>query len=81
MTKAEKLFLYVFSGFTEAYGGMEALKLTDNILKEPDEVSWHRLDMAVQQQHRVKNFDTDKILETFSEDIRTPVQRVMDKLL
>ena len=78
MTKAEKLFLYTFSEFTEAYGGMEALKSVDRILNEQDRVTWERLFRSVDQQHRVKG----ELVKTIDREmIVSSVKQQMTKLL
>ncbi len=78
MTKSEKLFLYVFSEFTEAHGGIEAIKTVDRIMNEPDNVSWDRVFRAIDQQHRVKG----ELVKTVDRNLITEsMEKQMSKLL
>ena len=77
MKKAEKLFVYLLTNGTEAYGGMEALKRVDSILNRPEGLLWRDLMLAIEQQHRVNG----KRLEASPDQVRESVQRQMYKLL
>lgn len=80
MKKQEKLFLHLFTRYTEAYGGMEALKKMNEILNKPDSMFWDDLRVAIDHQHRVV---TDGVTgsNVSGEKIKESVQRQMNKLL